>query len=159
MAGNANSGRPKTPAAIKELMGNPGKREIPVEPKAPDGIPSAPHWLNDGALKQWNRITPILSGMGILTLADRDCLTAYCVSYDQFVTATRSINETGIVVDSYRGGVAKNPALMVQSQALAEMNRWGAALGLSPVARARLAVAPELEADAQADVLRLLTGG
>jgi P27 family predicted phage terminase small subunit len=100
----------------------------------------------------------MLAGMGVLTLADGDAVTAYCVANGQFVMATEEVNRSGLVTESYRGGLARNPALLIQSQALNEMARWGSALGLSPVARMRLVVEPNQEGPG-ADILQLLTRG
>jgi P27 family predicted phage terminase small subunit len=153
-------GRPPKPASIKELSGNPGQRAIQNEPKPVAGIPPAPKWLKGDALKQWKKVMPILDGMGVITMADEDAVAAYCVAYAQFVKATEDIEANGIVVDSYRGGVARNPAIQVQTGALDQMNKWGSKLGLSPVDRARLSVTPEGDQDGPgADVLSLLTGG
>ncbi|MFE1095896.1 phage terminase small subunit P27 family [Streptomyces smyrnaeus] len=158
--GNTNSGRPRKPAAIKELEGNPGKREIQNEPTPPNGIPNPPEWLEGMALDEWHRLMPILEKMGVVTVADRDAVSAYCVSYETFVKATKELSSSGIVVESYRGGIAKNPALQVQRDALEQMNKWGAKLGLTPADRARLAVAPTDDAGGpDAAVLSLLSGG
>jgi len=144
---------------LKALAGNPGKRPLPVEPQAPEGIPDAPEWLSPPALDEWRRLVPILVGMGVLTLADGNALAMYCEAFALYVAAAREVAASGVLVDSYRGGVAKNPAIQVARDAADQCARWGAKLGLSPVDRARLAVAPPDQSSGVDDVYALLSGG
>jgi P27 family predicted phage terminase small subunit len=158
--GGANSGRFPKSAALKELAGNPGKGSIQNEPKPPIGYPDAPEWLDDIALGEWNRLNPILDKMGVITMADRNAVAAYCQSYSMYVKAVEDVNRNGFTVEGHRGVSSKNPAVQVQRDSLDQMNRWGAKLGLSPVDRVRLSVAPEGDEDGPgADVLSLLTRG
>ncbi|MFI6609292.1 phage terminase small subunit P27 family [Streptomyces sp. NPDC050507] len=153
-------GRPPKPTAVKRLEGNPGGRPLnESEPRPPAGVPDPPEWLSETALEEWRRLVPLLVKMRVLTMADRNALAAYCESYSQFVAATLAVRDGGVLVDSYRGGVAKNPAVQVARDALEQMNRWGAKFGLSPADRARLSVDEAPDEDHDADVLRLLSGG
>ncbi|AWW40796.1 phage terminase small subunit P27 family [Streptomyces cadmiisoli] len=158
--GGTNSGRFPKPSALKEITGNPGKGAINNEPVPPAGFPDAPEWLDDIALREWERLMPILEKMGVITMADRNAVAAYCQSYSMYVKAVEDVNRNGFTVEGHRGVTSKNPAVQVQRDSLDQMNRWGAKLGLSPVDRVRLSVAPTDDGDApDADVLRLLSGG
>lgn len=44
-------------------------------------LPRCPDHLNDVARKEWRRLATPLFDAGILTLADRAALAAYCVAY------------------------------------------------------------------------------
>ncbi|MFE5031017.1 phage terminase small subunit P27 family [Streptomyces sp. NPDC056683] len=139
--GGTNSGRLPAPATLKALRGS---AEADYSgPTAPEGYPKAPEWLNEVGQAEWDRLTPILSEMGIVTLADRNAVAFYCQSYANYVAATEEVNRHGVIVQGHRGVIAKNPAVQVQRDALEQMNRWGGKLGLSPIDRVRLAYTPE----------------
>ncbi|MFE4355118.1 phage terminase small subunit P27 family [Kitasatospora sp. NPDC056800] len=139
------------------MTGNPGNRPIPDAPVASGDFPSPPDWLDDIALAEWNRLAPILDGMGIITPADRVAIAAYCQAYSLYVNATRDLSANGFSAEGRQGSVVKNPALQAQIAAQDQMAKWGGKLGLTPADRARLAVAPGDDAGPDADVLRLLS--
>ena len=50
----ASRGRTPKPTAIKQLEGNPGKRQLNTnEPKPKQKAPTCPKWLDDEAKKEW----------------------------------------------------------------------------------------------------------
>ena len=64
-------GRKPKPTAVKELEGNPGKRELNTkEPKPQKKAPQCPKWLDDEAKKEWRRLSKQMEQMGILTEVD-----------------------------------------------------------------------------------------
>ncbi len=77
-------GRKPKPTSVKELTGNPGKRRLnPSEPRAPmpdDGRLQPPPWLasDPETVAVWNRIVPVMVGMGVASLADIDAIGRYC---------------------------------------------------------------------------------
>ncbi|WP_149030288.1 phage terminase small subunit P27 family [Kitasatospora sp. MBT66] len=142
---------------MKRLDGNPGNRPIFEAPVVSGDFPSPPDWLDDMALGEWNRLAPILDGMGIITGADRVAIAAYCQAYSLYVNATRDLSANGFSAEGRQGSIVKNPALQAQIAAQDQMAKWGAKLGLSPSDRARLAVTPDDDSGPDADVLRLLS--
>jgi P27 family predicted phage terminase small subunit len=52
---------------------------VPFDPNTPD----APDILNGVALNEWNRVTPELSRLGLLTIFDRSILTQYCLLWEE----------------------------------------------------------------------------
>ena len=67
----ATRGRKPKPTAIKELEGNPGKRELNQnEPKPEKKAPRCPTWLEAEAKKEWKRLAKQLEQLGILTEVD-----------------------------------------------------------------------------------------
>ena len=65
----AQRGRKPKPTAVKQLEGNPGKRQLNAnEPKPAARAPSCPKWLEDDAKKEWRRLAKQMEQLGILTL-------------------------------------------------------------------------------------------
>lgn len=132
-------GRKAIPTELKRLMGNPGKRPLPVgEPKFTTGIPHCPSWLKGEARAMWNRVTSELAGAKLLTIADEGVLVGYCLAYSQLKRAQALIDQGGVVTETRLGGLIKHPAVTVKNEALTQLRAYGSELGLSPVARTRL---------------------
>ncbi len=69
-----------TPTAVLKLRGSTlvtGRREA-AEVQGPAGTPDAPEWLDEEARAAWDRIVPLLEGMGVLTRIDGNALARYC---------------------------------------------------------------------------------
>lgn len=67
----AQRGRKPKPTAVKQLEGNPGKRQLNAnEPKPAARAPSCPKWLEDDAKKEWRRLAKQMEQLGILTEVD-----------------------------------------------------------------------------------------
>ena len=121
-----------TPSAIKKLSGNAGRRPVNEhEPKPPVGAPDRPVWLVGDARDEWDRITPALSLMGVLTQVDHSVLIGHCVTY-------------GEIVATVKAGEPLKAAL------LGQMRAYAVELGLTPAARAKLSIAPPKPEDAYA---------
>lgn len=118
-----------TPSAIKKLSGNAGRRPMNEhEPMPPTGAPPCPAWLVGDALDEWQRITPALALMGVLTQVDHSVLIGHCVTY-------------GEIVQTVRLGEPLKAAL------LGQMRAYAIELGLTPAARAKLSIAPPAKGD------------
>lgn len=115
------------PAAYKVLHGNPGKRDIPPEPKA-YGALTPPEWLDGDALAKWNDLAPELQRtMGAAAL-DSDTLAAYCYAWATFV----GLRDAETCVTSEKGAIYQNPEVGLRNKSLEQMRKFGAVLGLSP---------------------------
>lgn len=65
------AGRRPKPTHLKVVTGNPGKRKLnDKEPTPAKEIPSPPAHLTDWGKVAWGRLTVLLDGMGVLTVAD-----------------------------------------------------------------------------------------
>ena len=135
-------GRKPKPSSIKDLEGNPGKRKVnDREPIPPDGIPDCPEFLNDEARAEWFRTAKVLTDMGLLTVADRSALAAYCVSYARWVQAEEQVKKFGTIVKSpEKNFPMKSPYLTVADQALENMRKLMVEFGLTPSSRSRIRV-------------------
>jgi P27 family predicted phage terminase small subunit len=132
-------GRKPRPTALKRLDGNPGKRALNhAEPVPPPGLPDCPEHLSEHACAEWHRLAEALHGMGVLTLADRAALAAYCQAYGRWVEAEEKLKETPAMIRTPSGYVQQSPWMSVANKQLELMGRYMAELGLTPAARSRI---------------------
>lgn len=147
-------GRKPKPAQLERLDGNPTKRPIKTELAMPLDMPDPPQPLDDYALEEWNRLAPGLNAIGVLSKMDMGIMAAYCDSYSKWRLATellRDILHGGpdgkllslVQIDNKTGIMLKNPLTDRAEKAKADMVRYAAELGMTPVARARIAIEPQ----------------
>ena len=111
---------PRKPTSLKVVAGTdqPCRRpeSAPVEMPALDHIPDPPDWLpNAHAVKEWQRLAPILTANKLLTEAGLSALGQLCALH-------------GKVVQLYAAGEAPVASMVAQLRGL--MNDFG----LTPVA-------------------------
>ena len=142
-------GRKRKPAALSLLEGNPGKRKIPVEPKPPDEQPVPPSHLDKYALEEWNRIADGLIVMGILAGIDQSTLAAYCGAYSRWRSAEEELNKLknktpldALILKTISGNYIQQPLIGIANKAASDMVRYASEFGMTPAARARLAIDP-----------------
>ena len=148
------------PTAIHKLRGNPSKKKIRPELKfRKDGtIPAPPAYLGKGlAREEWLRIAPEVHRLGLLTGADLSAFAAYCLSYEQWVTAIEDCRDGNgrlvLVTVTANGNDQPNPALVALRKAAADMVRFACEFGLTPASRSRIAVNAEDAGDEFSDLL------
>lgn len=143
------------PSKFKLLKGNPGHRPINEDEPKPEVtpiVPDPPDWLEAYAKAEWHEVAPRLHSMGLLTVVDLSFFAAYCQSYARWRAAEEWISEAG-VFDELRAkdvkvrSAIRSPQAMVSRDALADMNRFGSAFGLSPSARTNIQAVPAAKAD------------
>lgn len=139
--------KPK-PAAFKVLHGNPGKREIPPEPKA-YGALVAPDWLDGEALAKWRQLAPELERTMGAGAIDSDALAAYCFAWATFV----SLIGVPVTVESEKGAVYQNPEVGLRNKSLEQIRRFGAVLGLSPSDRVGIPSQDKFASDPAAEFI------
>ncbi|MCA0871457.1 phage terminase small subunit P27 family [Seohaeicola saemankumensis] len=103
-----------------------------------DALPRCPAHLSTVARKEWRRLATPLHEAGILTLADRTALAAYCQAYARWVEAEERLAETPMLIRTPSGYAQQSPWLTVANKQIDLMGRYMAELGLTPVARTRL---------------------
>jgi P27 family predicted phage terminase small subunit len=142
-------GRKPKPTHLKLVRNNPGRRPLNRhEPSAPRDEPECPAHLTEAAREHWVKITAILRRMGILSSADGDVIALYCAAHSRWVLAERRMAELGVVMKAPKSGVIMQSIfLAIANRAMAQMKELGDILGLSPQARARLAVLAPPPAD------------
>jgi len=150
-------GRKPQPAAVKRLLGNPGKRKIKDDLPATPGAPPMPARLlvEPAAVEKWNELVPLLLQLGTLTVADGEALATLCEVYAAAQACLLELRATGPVMRTDLGGVKPNPAGplyrgLVSLQA-SLMNEFG----LTPTSRARLGGKEEKPADEVEEFFRV----
>lgn len=101
-------------------------------------LPRCPDHLNDVARKEWRRLATPLFEAGLLTLADRAALAAYCQAYARWVEAEEHLKRTPVLLKAPSGYVQQSPWLSVANKQMELMGRYMTELGLTPIARSRL---------------------
>lgn len=122
-----------------------GRKPVPKPGTLSDtsmgALPRCPAHLSETARKEWRRLATPLHSAGILTLADRAALAAYCQSYARWVEAEEQLQKTPALLKAPSGYVQQSPWLSVANKQLELMGRYMSELGLSPAARSRLNLA------------------
>jgi phage terminase small subunit len=116
MSGVRGGQRP-TPAWLKVVTGNPGKREIPTTEPQVEGDPVKPSWLTGRAAELWNEV---LKFAFWLSLADSYKLAAWCDRQAEFEKPRKRQKWTASDRREHRS--------------------LGSELGLDPSSRARMAL-------------------
>jgi P27 family predicted phage terminase small subunit len=79
--------------------------------------------------------------MGLLTVADRSALAAYCTVYSRWVHAEAQVKKFGAIVKSpQKGFPMKSPYLCIADQAMEAMRKFMVEFGLTPSSRSRIRV-------------------
>lgn len=145
-------GRKTKPTKLKVLEGNPGKRPIQEEPDVSSEIPSSPPHLDEYAKEEWDRLAGGLHILGLLYQVDRGVFAAYCQAYSRWRIAEEAIQESArlktggtkdaLIARTTKGTLTKHPMVDISEKAAAAMVKYASEFGLTPSARARLAVSP-----------------
>jgi len=139
------AGRRPKPTHLKVVTGNPGKRKInDKEPTPAREIPSPPEHLSDWGKVAWGKLTVLLDGMGILTVADTLALERLC---DLYATILRLRQQIDIEGNTYTTKTQMGDFLIKGHPAvgqLADVDRrfksYLVEFGLTPAARTKVKV-------------------
>lgn len=148
MAGTRNSGRKPKPTAVKRAAGNPGGRPLnDEEPQFTQEIPACPAHLGKIARDEWKRISKELMAVGVLTMADRVALAAYCQLYERWVTDEEELAEhrrkyNSTLIET-RSGYSVHPLVRSIRQTLELIKGYLIEFGLTPSSRTRIKVPPK----------------
>lgn len=110
-------------------------------------LPRCPPHLSAVARREWRRLAAPLHAAGILTLADRSALAAYCQAYARWAEAEEKLAETPVLLKTPSGYVQQSPWLSIANKQLEIMGRYMSELGLTPSARSRLDLTPDALTD------------
>jgi P27 family predicted phage terminase small subunit len=144
-------GRTPKPTALKKAEGNPGKRALNAsEPRLPPALPDPPGTLKGEALVEWKRVAPELFAAGVLTMADRAALAAYCQAWADWVRARGHLDEK-MVVTAPSGYEMASPWVSIANKALDKMMKFASEFGLTPASRARIHAEPPKSPDEEVE--------
>jgi P27 family predicted phage terminase small subunit len=140
-------GRKSKNPDLEKLHGYPGKRKSkkpdikaveslePIKVKYPD-------WLSEDAIEYLQAIESDLAKSGRLTFLDVHAFFSLGVAYARMVGAQRILDAEGLVIEGYRGGRVKHPALMILTAAEKHFCKLAEEFGLTPNSRQRLRSIP-----------------
>ena len=132
------------PTALKRLEGNPGKRPLNRhEPQPRVDSVYCPRWLSQDAKREWRRVAPELTRLGLLTLVDRAALAAYCEAYAEWLLACRALTEGGYTFTTDKGYVVPHPMVGIKQKALDRMRAFMTEFGMTPSSRSRIVLPPQ----------------
>jgi P27 family predicted phage terminase small subunit len=139
------------PTRLHVLRGNPSKGRIADEPQPElvTTLPEPPEILTEAAANQWWEVGPELQRLGLLTVCDLAVFSAYCQAYGRWFEAERLLRleaqagraDSALTAIGAQGGRVANPLVRISQSAADAMVAYAAQLGLSPIARRRIAIA------------------
>src|SRR5690554_1857088 len=95
--------RPRTPTRLKVLKGTDRPDRVNANEPMPDPIaPTPPPGLDHFGKQAWERLSPMLERLGLLTEADAEMLWAFCQTWSQLRKSARELNKLSPADDNYR---------------------------------------------------------
>ena len=141
---------------MKGRKPRPKARGAADAPALPDVLPRCPPHLSGAARREWRRLATPLFEAGVLTLADRAALAAYCQAWGRWVEAEEKLAETPTLLKAPSGYVQQSPWLSIANKQLEIMGRYMAELGLTPVSRSRVEATDAAGASGKVDRIELV---
>lgn len=149
------AGRPRKPSAVKEAMGNPGKRASSRKEPDPTYLEQLepPTWLSAQAAQVWSEEAPKFRRARLLTEVDVIAFAALCQSAADYRRAVAKTGENDVkanLKETEDGKIVEvgehlNPWAMVKSMASKQMGMWLSKFGGTPADRTRIEVNPQAE--------------
>ncbi len=137
-------GPSKKPKVILQMSGGWRGKYRGDEPEPEKAKLRCLSWLRPMAKTAWRKVVRQMGDMGILTMADENLVARYCQTWARWRAADEFIAAKGEGYPVYKDGkvasIHKYPHTVVASQLLSELTKMEDRLGLSPSARASLAV-------------------
>lgn len=104
-------------------------------------VPRPPSWLPSEAKDEWKRVVPSLIKRRILTETDLGTVENYCLAVGTVRRSQATISAEGDTVET-NTGTKRHPAFQTLFQAMTEMRRLAAELGLTPASRNKASKKP-----------------
>lgn len=139
------AGRPPKPSRLRELEGNRGRRPVTKSIELPSR-PMPPSYLDEQQLTLWHQIERATPA-GVLTLADNQTIERMVVAWSRYRECQHKIGQLSLFMRGSQGQLVMSPLVRIQHLAAREMHLAGEALGLSPVARARISAPENIDND------------
>jgi len=146
----------KTPLKLLKLRDSWRAKGRVNAPAPKSEVPRMPTWLTREAKAEWNRVVKQLDALGLITKIDRASLTMLCNSWADYVAAFKDVKKRGTVIELYKHNVfevngkdvikkdltsiVKNPNIAVMNDAFGRWHKLNREFGLTPGARASLAI-------------------
>jgi P27 family predicted phage terminase small subunit len=145
-------GRPKTPTAIKEATGNPGKRSTKTKEPDPDYLQdlSPPEWMPEKAQAVWREEAPKFRKARLLTEVDVLAFAAMCIAASDYRRAVEKTGENDVKANMREKdgeivavGEHINPWALVKSMSAKQLTGWLGKFGGTPQDRTRVEINPQ----------------
>ncbi|RZJ19113.1 MAG: phage terminase small subunit P27 family [Brevundimonas sp.] len=137
-------GRKPDPASVKVAKGNPSRRRIGVDPVVQPARPGAvqpPTWLKGDGLKVWDRLSPRLELLKLLTPVDAEAFGRYCRNFARWLKMQERLDTEGEIYEivTASGTVRRpDPAYMIGDRLERQLISAEDRFGLNPAERQRL---------------------
>ncbi len=129
---------------VKAELEKRAKNEEKMKMRADNVKP--PEWLSATAKKEFERLAELLLEIELINEADIGILALYCDAYTLYISCDKQIKKHGLWV-----GGKPNPFIMRKRDAAAQMRSLASDLGLSPSARAKLAIKADGDEEGEKD--------
>lgn len=140
------AGRRPLPTKRKELQGTMrADRRNGEEPQPEVKIPKTPDGLTGEAKAEWDRLTPQLKQLGLLSDIDRTALLYYCQYHARYYDAMQKIEEEGLVIEHETRGTCANPYVKISNDAASMVHKFLVEFGMTPSSRSRVKVGKKEE--------------
>ena len=140
--------RPRKPTVLKALEGNPGKRNLDTgEPKPPPIAPECPSWITGLARTEWERLSPQLENMGLLTPVDMAAFAAYCQAYAVWVEAEKKAKGARRIAQTPNGHEQASAWESIAKQRFKDMMAVAKEFGFTPASRSKVVTDPKSKKD------------
>jgi P27 family predicted phage terminase small subunit len=107
-------------------------------------VPRPPSWLPPEARDEWKRVLPSLIERRVLTTTDMGSVETYCLAAGTVRRCQETLAAEGDTIETNTGR-KRHPAFQTLFQAMTEMRRLAAELGLTPASRMKAGKPPEGE--------------
>lgn len=154
------SGPLPKPTALRAIDGNRGKRATnkqEPDPEYLDDGAGAPEWLDARAKAVWDELAPPLQKARLVAVIDVPLLAMCCVAIAQFRYAAGKVGDNAVMSATESKPAAEgkpatdgrgeqiNPWLIVQSMSFKQAVAILRDFGVSPAARTRIALQPQMD--------------
>lgn len=135
---------PAKSARLQLLQGNPAKKNTDKLKRRAENEEKlkmrsinvrAPNWLDEVAKREFKRVAELLLEVELINEADIAHLALYCDAYSQYIGYKEEVENTGLWIDG-----KPNPFIIRMRDAATQVRQFASDLGLSPQARAKLAI-------------------
>jgi P27 family predicted phage terminase small subunit len=136
------------PNNVHRLRGNPSKKtsaQLIDEIRPETKIPECPSHLSSIAKLEWDRVSPELEKLRIISEIDRAALAVYCQAYSRWVEAENNIKflgENGLIDQTPSGYKQMSVWLQISSRAVEQMHKFMREFGMTPSSRSQVTHSP-----------------
>ena len=133
------AGRKKIPTKLKLLKGTQrADRLNPNEPDPDVNIPEPPGFLNKAASQEWERMSGILYGIGLLSDMDMAALALYCQSWGKIVEFEEILIKEGKTYIAANGDIRTSPYVSMLNKSYEYVYKFLTEFGMSPASRSKV---------------------